>query len=144
MSLTQSARFVPRNRDIAAEDFDGEFVVLDLGSGKYYSLAGGSAVVWRGLMAGHTVDTLCAALPDGDPRRAEVLGLVDSLLAYNLIVRAEPDGAVAPAENVEELAQSSGPYHAEMFEDLADLLIADPIHDVDPDAGWPHRPAAQD
>ena len=45
--------YVPRSRDVASEDFDGEFVVLDLASGKYFSLLGGAAIVWRGLMAGH-------------------------------------------------------------------------------------------
>jgi hypothetical protein len=29
-----------------------------------------------------------------------------------------------------------------VFDDLADLLIADPVHDVDEEAGWPHRPAS--
>jgi hypothetical protein len=131
--------FVPRSRDVASEEFDGEFVVLDLASGKYYGLSGGSAVVWKGLMAGHSVTSLCAQLPDGDPRRAEVATLVGSLLDSGLLVVAN-GGAVAPPGLAVELAAASGPFAAEMFEDLADLLLTDPIHDVDQETGWPHRP----
>jgi hypothetical protein len=129
----------PRSIDVAAEEFEGEFVVLDLASGKYFSLAGSSAIVWRGLIAGHSVETLCASLPAGDPRRAGVEGLVASLVAHDLLVPSVYDQtpSVAPAD---ELAAASGEFGVDVFDDLADLLVADPIHDVDTEAGWPHRP----
>ena len=129
----------PRSIDVAAEDFDGEFVVLDLASGKYFSLAGSSAIVWRGLMAGHSVETLCASLPADDPRRAGVAGLVASLVSHELIIPATPDQP-GPASIADELAAGPEGFGIEVFEDLSDLLVADPIHDVDPQAGWPHRP----
>jgi hypothetical protein len=131
--------FRPRSQDVAAEDFDGEFVVLDLASGKYFSLAGNSAIVWRGLMAGHSVETLCAGLPAGDPRRSGVEDLVAGLLSHELIKpmtsEQTPDPAIAA-----ELAGSTGDFGMEVFDDLSDLLVADPIHDVDPAVGWPHLP----
>ena len=46
-----------------------------------------------------------------------------------------------PAATAAELAAAPGPFTVEMFEDLADLILTDPVHDVDHDAGWPHRPA---
>ena len=46
------------------------------------------------------------------------------------------DDAVMAAE----LAAAEPQFTVEVFDDLADLLIADPIHDVEATAGWPHRP----
>jgi hypothetical protein len=131
--------YSPRSIDVAAEDFDGEFVVLDLASGKYFSLAGSSAIAWRGLIAGHSVDSLCARLPAGDPRRAGVEGLVASLVSHGLIVPTQHE-QVPPPELAQELAEAPDGFGVDVFDDLADLLVADPIHDVDPEAGWPHLP----
>jgi hypothetical protein len=129
-------RFAPRSADVAWEDFDGEYVVLDLARGRYFSLLGGAALVWRALTSGHSVHSLCAALPPDDVRRAQIVALVDRLLGYDLLVvsslpTAPPDGSA------NELARTEGPFNVEMFDDLADLMLADPIHDVDPDTGWP-------
>ncbi|MEQ1900306.1 MAG: PqqD family protein [Devosia sp.] len=131
--------FVPRDDNVASEDFDGEFVVLDLASGKYFGLSGGSALVWRAMLAGHSVNTLCANLAEGDARRAQIAGLLATLMENGLIVAAS-DGRVAPAELAAELSGVEGPFLVETFDDLADLMLTDPIHDVDQEAGWPKRP----
>ncbi|HWA18586.1 MAG TPA: PqqD family protein [Devosia sp.] len=140
MSTTQT--YVVKSRDVVAEDFEGEFVVLDLGTGKYYSLAGGTALIWRGLTAGHSLDTLCAELPSEDVRRAQAVAAVEALVTHTLIVPASSP-ASGPAEIAVEFAATSGPYEIDVFDDLADLLVADPIHDVDPEAGWPHLPGKE-
>jgi hypothetical protein len=136
-------RYAPRSADVACEDFDGEFVVLDLGSGRYFSLLGGAALVWRGLLSGHSIASLCAALPAGDTRRDGIAALVRRLLDYDLLVVSNP-AAEPPPGIPAEVALAEGPFEVEMFDDLADLLLADPIHDVDPDTGWPAMKAAQD
>jgi hypothetical protein len=137
--LLMGERYVPRDSNVAAEDFDGEFVVLDLESGKYFSLAGGAAIVWRGLSVGHSVDTLTAALPAGDARREQAAGVVSELVASGLI---RPDGEATggDAQTPQLLAASTAAFDIQSFDDLADLLVADPIHDVDAEAGWPHLP----
>lgn len=141
--MNASESYRPRDNDIASEDFDGEFVVLDLGSGKYFSLAGSAAIVWRGLLAGHSVDTLSAGLAQDDARRALMTGLVETLLVHNLLVPAGTAEAGDPGIPA-ELAASAGGFGVDVFEDLADLLVADPIHDVDTRVGWPHKPAGND
>lgn len=137
MQLTDT--FVPRDDNVASEDFDGEFVVLDLASGKYFGLSGGSALVWRAILAGHSVETLAANLAEDDARRAEIASLIATLVENDLIV-ASNDDRVAPAGHAAELAGVEGPFLVEMFDDLADLMLTDPIHDVDQEAGWPKRP----
>jgi hypothetical protein len=140
MELT--GHFKQRSADVAWEDFHGEFVVLDLESGRYFSLVGGGAIVWRGLTSGHSMDALCATLPPDDPRRSEVMALVESLLEYKLLVPSSSP-LEATGDVPTELAGSEGPFKIDMFDDLADLLLADPIHEVDPDTGWPMPRAPQ-
>ncbi|MEO6394319.1 MAG: PqqD family protein [Devosia sp.] len=142
MELTD--RFVPRSEDVASEGFDGEFVVLDLKSGKYFSLIGGAGVVWRGLMSGHSIKTLCAQLAPADSRRADVARLIETLVGHGLIVVASGPAPVPPHDVTVELAGASGTFTIETFDDLADFMLADPIHDVDPDTGWPTMPTKQD
>jgi hypothetical protein len=137
MLTTQT--FVVRSRDVVAEDFEGEFVVLDLASGRYYSLAGGTAVIWRGLIGGHSLDTLFSGLAADDARRAAALAATEAMLGHKLIVANDGPASGSPDIAI-EFAATSGPYDIEVFDDLADLLVADPIHDVDPEAGWPHLP----
>jgi hypothetical protein len=137
--MNATDRYVPRDHNVAAEDFDGEFVVLDLNSGKYFSLAGAAAIVWKGLTSGHSVASLVAGLAEGDERRAGAERVAQELLAFNLL-RADGTATGGPPEIAAELAAASGGFEVQSFDDLADLLIADPIHDVDAEAGWPHKP----
>ena len=136
--MQTSQTFEVRSRDVVAESFDDELIVLDLLSGKYFSLAGGAALVWRALLAGHSLDTLAAGLPADDERRAGAAGVVESLIANELIV-ARDKPAAGPADLVAAFATTTRPFAIDSFDDLSELLVADPIHDVDPKAGWPHQ-----
>ena len=141
--VNSQGQFRPRGADVAWEDFDGEFVVLDLANGRYFSLIGGAATVWRGLMSGHSVEALCSMLAKDSPRRGEVRALVQSMVDYELLVPAS--SPIEPGDDASiEVANSEGPFRIDMFDDLADILLADPIHDVDPDTGWPVRLPPQD
>lgn len=135
--MTVSGQFKPRSADIAWEEFDGEFVVLDLESGKYFSLAGGAALVWHALMLGHSVEALCAAVHQDSPVQAEIIGLVRSFLDHRLLVPETAPERAAQTSLSPHFASWTGPLRIDAFDDLADLLLADPIHDVDPDTGWP-------
>lgn len=129
--------------NIAAEEFDNEYVVLDLANGHYFSLAGITALVWRGLVDGHSVEALCEGLGADNQRQALVRETHEELLSRGLL--RESETAASPVVPIAELAglmaAAEPEMQLDMFDDLADLLKADPIHDVDENAGWPHRPA---
>lgn len=133
--------FVIGSVDVAAEEFDGEYVVLDIARGHYFSLASGSALIWQGLVEGHSAEALCAELESSSLTRGQVAGVVSSLLEYSLLKAAprEPSSAVDPIAKA--LAVDGLTFEVEVFNDLADLLTADPVHDVDEGVGWPHKPA---
>ncbi len=127
--------------DIAAEEFDGEFVVLDIARGHYFSLASGTALIWQGLVEGHSSEALCSRLDASSPVRAQVDAVVASFLEHGLFTPAARDAETPVDPIAEALAAPGLAFEVEVFNDLADLLVSDPVHDVDEEAGWPHKPA---
>ncbi len=138
-SLDHSLAFGLAGPHVASEAFDGEYVVLNLNTGKYFSLAGGAAAVWGGLAAGMSVDTITSALPADDARRAQVAACVGQFIEHGLIVQQGKAG-VADERLAAGVVAAGGDFSVDVFDDMADLFVADPIHDVSPEAGWPHRP----
>jgi hypothetical protein len=127
--------------DIVSEEFEGEFVVLDLGCGKYYSMDAAASALWRAIVAGASLKDLGEALEEAPGVNAQsVHEFAEKLVGYGCLARSDVPGAapVDPA-TIDLLRSSSSPPTVEVFEDLADLILADPIHDVEETAGWPVR-----
>lgn len=128
----------------AAEELDSEVVLIDILEGTYFALGGATAEIWGPLTSGHAPSAIAAALAErhGAPLAA-VLGEVDALVARlfseeGVLTRAEPstdalDLGPGPAE------PGLRPFLVEKYMDLQDILTLDPIHDVDPETGWPAR-----
>ena len=130
--------------DIAAEEFDGEYVVLDLKNGMYYSVGPAASVVWRALLAGNSADALAAGLPAGDARVEQIAQAAEAFVTHGLLVPAAREAGEPVAAFIEDLLAREADFRIEAYADLADLLIADPIHDVDAEMGWPKRPDPAD
>ena len=124
---------------VTAEEFDGEFVVLNLESGQYFSLANGAALIWRGLAAGCTPDYLASELAIGSPARKAFEDFVLGTISAGLIQPSSTSSLAEPSDLPRQIAASGESFELEAFDDLAALLVADPIHDVEKEAGWPHR-----
>lgn len=128
------------------EEVDGELIVIDLGSGSYYSLAGCGPVVWQMLLGGASAAEIVAALEaryEAEPGEIEasVAGLLARLRENDLVIA--DDGAVAEAATATAAGEGREPFQPPVFErytDMKDYFLLDPIHEVDP-AGWP-KPAA--
>ncbi|WP_321340350.1 PqqD family protein [Breoghania sp.] len=130
-------KFAVSGPDIVCEEFDGELVVLDLKTGCYFSFNRSASAIWDLLTAGIAPAVIEEALGQA------VSPLVDNLVEHNLLVALdEPgerqlDGAVlASLRSVQDAPV------VEAFDDLADLIRADPVHEVDEAAGWPHQKEA--
>jgi hypothetical protein len=140
-----AAGYIVASRDIVSEDFDGEFVVLDLGSGKYYSMDSAASALWRAIAAGVSMralaDVVSGTIPaDTGVTARAIHDYAEQLVVYGCLARSDvPGSAPLDASIVEALRASAGPPKVEMFSDLADLIMADPIHDVEEAAGWPVR-----
>lgn len=144
--MTAMARFKLNSPDVASEAFDDEVVIVNLQSGHYFSTRGTGAFVWQRLISGGSAAEIQAAMAmayDADPAQLEdsVQAFVAELVERRLIVPAESEQVPAagpaqdPAPTAAKLAFS--PPSLETYSDMQDILLLDPIHEVD-DTGWPH------
>jgi hypothetical protein len=121
--------------DIVFERFDGDLVVLNLRTGQYFGFNPAGAAIWAELAAGAPAQRIVeAGVPPGDVER-----FVGRLVELDLLVAAAPKAVEPDAALAGKLAGAAP--EVESFDDLAELMKADPIHDVDAEFGWPHRPA---
>lgn len=131
--------------DVIDEVFDGEAVVLHMGTGCYYALDPLASRLWNALAEGRRPADVARALAEahGIDLAASVTFVepfVARLVEERLLVRGDVEAPSAPLAPGEPPA---GPPSLERFDDVQDLLLLDPIHDIDLDGdGWPTRPAA--
>ena len=121
--------------DIVAEDFDGQVVVLNLANGHYYSVHGAGGALWMLVAAGNPIDSVVASLRAQRPQLVdEALRFIREIVALGLVREAPAGLARTPAAPVSWPSEAP---RLEVFNDLAELITADPVHDVDVEAGWP-------
>jgi hypothetical protein len=127
------------------ETIDGETIIIDLATGTYYSLQGAASEIWNALGEGESDEGIIARLTatyGGDETEigSAVNGFLSELEAEGLIASSEGDGSGATAR---QLAATNGnvapfvPPKLEKYTDMQDIILLDPVHQVD-DRGWPH------
>lgn len=136
------------NADISSEVIDDEVMIMDLSNGRYYSLQGAGMLVWESLRQGVSIqETInkCLDRYQGDVEEisGQVNSLVEELVAQGLVT-LEHDGKTETELQVSAEREQNGiPFancQLNVYTDMEDLLLLDPIHDVDA-KGWPHRSA---
>jgi hypothetical protein len=136
------ARFAANHPAVVDEMIDGEVVVIDLRTGSYFSLVESAAVIWASLAARPTHDEVAASLGrvyDADPEQCFAVSgaFLDALVGEGLVVQV--DGEAAPGA-APDLPAVSGPLPAprlEKFDDMQQLILLDPVHEIDETVGWP-------
>ena len=130
--------------DVIHESFDSETVIVNLRMGVYFSLNETGLHLWEEISRGTTEDRLATLWQskqetDKAASRAVVRAFLNELRNEQLIVIDAPDAIDAPV--AAPVADASMPV-LRKFTDLQDLLMLDPIHEVD-ERGWPHaKPAS--
>jgi len=138
-------RFKVNTPTVTHETIDGEAVIINLDSGNYYSLVDAGSLIWalvdRGASASEVQDLLQQSY-QGDSTDIDrgVQELLAQLQQENLIVPVDEAAAadlagVLPSSNGHEKPSFNAP-SLNKFSDMQELLLLDPIHDVD-EAGWP-------
>lgn len=120
---------------VVSEVFDGEGVIVHLGTGLYFSLDDRGTALWSRIADDATIGDLHHLLVDefamtpDDAARA-VAQLVAELCDEDLIT---VEGGLRPLSD-----SPTDPIELRRFSDLQDVLLVDPIHDLDLDGdGWP-------
>lgn len=143
MSATAPNHFMILESDIAHEIIDGEAIIIHFQTGNYYSLNGTAAVVWEWLQAGATTGEISNAFTElSVDDHAALLGFLEGLVSEGVLRHAASEVEIARESGSLPLAHHIA-FVAPRFEkynDMQQLLLADPIHEVD-ERGWPHVPA---
>ncbi|HEY4348937.1 MAG TPA: PqqD family protein [Gaiellaceae bacterium] len=141
-------RFKVNTPPVIHQTLDGEVIVVNLDTGTYYSITGSGAAIWAALERGSSVDeTVDETLGRYDVERetveAAIGRFVETLSNEQLIAPApngstpEPNGtAHANGAERSETRGTFGEPSLDKHTDLQDLLMLDPIHEVD-EQGWP-------
>lgn len=132
---------------VTHERLDDDVIAIHLETGIYYAFEGAAADCWSGAICGLPLDDLVRMLTgryDVDDRtaRRDAAEFVDTLVEERLVVvDADADGSGErelagrnPAVDGQKRAYVTPV--VQRYDDLDDLLMLDPIHEVD-DAGWP-------
>ena len=137
---------ITTNKDeTSAELFENEVVVIHFVDGTYFSIRGAALTLWHWLEQGVDETVLVQLLDEkyqlgSGASEKVVTDCIAQLRERNLVV--ESDG---PSVDRSALSLDVGlsDYEApviEAFDDLQELIAIDPVHEVDPMQGWPHRP----
>jgi hypothetical protein len=109
-------------------------VAIDLKTGRYYSLDGPAARAWEAVRDGQDVEGIAAVVAEevglsADDVRPDVSAFVAELTAEGLLVNGDVPAQAGPGRV---------PLVLHRYTDMEDLIVLDPIHEVD-ETGWPNR-----
>jgi hypothetical protein len=121
---------------------DGEIIAIHFETGTYYSMRGTAAEIWLKLSDPISSESLASHFVQIDQKGVDRLqSFLDSLIQEGLITRSDGEDVKMPRGA--DMGVFSEPTF-EKYTDMQALLLADPIHDVQDQAGWPHLKADAD
>jgi hypothetical protein len=147
--MNQFRRFRVNTPRVVHETIDDEVVIIDFDSGSYYSLDKVGTDIWGLIEGGATVSEIVEGVTRRyEGKSAHIEEAIDQLIAElqqeNLIVPDDvkkSDSTKAPNTRVEIYPEAKSPdFEApslQKYTDMQDLLLLDPIHEVD-ETGWPN------
>ncbi len=141
----QSTSFKVNVPHVSAEWMDDEVMIINLDTGNYFSITGIGAEVWRMIEEGCSSAAIMAEMQaryrgDADQMQSALAAYTSQLEQEHLIVPAESAGA-GSVQSKTPMAVDTQPEFTppvlEKYTDMQDLLLIDPIHEVDDEQGWP-------
>lgn len=150
--MSSEEYYRPDTPKVIHETIDGEAVMIHMEKGYYYSLDKLGSIIWNMLESGMAVSQIAANLNEhvtGQPGEIEqgLQGFIAELRSEELIVPGKDESNMHtlsdPFETFDQSDQQPKPAFVQpqlhKYTDMEDLLLLDPIHEVD-DTGWPALP----
>jgi hypothetical protein len=123
------------SRRVAADLFEGEYIIANLDTGLYYSLQGAGIYLLNNLPCVHpdqVIEKFAAAFSDQKEQIEQDLKSIWNQLENEMIVVPTDGGQV---KSDLEIPLNYEPSSFNRYADMQDLLALDPIHEVD-EEGW--------
>jgi hypothetical protein len=141
--MTNTTRYSINHSKIVFEKFDDEVVLINLDNGNYFSILEVAGIVWGLIDKGFNREEAAKLLSElfGTPEaelEIDIQLFIEQLVSEELISISSIDSHTT----VEAISvQTSGKVYAkpvlEVYSDMQDLILLDPIHEVD-ETGWPN------
>ena len=134
-------------KSVAYEIVEDEVVIIHLEKGHYYSLKGSAVDIWsniaRGLTEQAIVDDVLMKYEGDQKKNSDAIRQFISELKQEELIAPALDGEAERPDATASLPDSHkrpsfSPPTMEKYTDLEELLLLDPVHEVD-DTGWPHQ-----
>lgn len=143
-----SNRYRANTPSVVADVIDGEAIIIHLQAGTYFSMTGSALTIWEMIAQGASVQQIIdgmVARYEGNPLNISfaTAPFLTQLLEQDLIapVNGETPEAALPAAALQAADGQKQPFETprlEIYRDMQNLLMIDPIHDVG-EAGWPQQ-----
>jgi len=142
--MTENTYFQINRHKFVHETMEDEVVMVNLDSGIYYSLDSSSIWVWRAILAEYSLTEMVEFGKSKFDVSEEELQMalntfLDKMKEEGIVVTAiSPSKEAKISLSGDDTPKSPfSPPRLELYSDMQDLLLLDPIHDVD-ESGWPH------
>ena len=126
---------------VISESLGDETVIINLETGTYHSLNRNAALIWQNLRKPIATNLLLEMMTVKEvvDQSAIARALEDFLgvLLVQGLVRLST--TKSHSENITKMSLEDLQLVCDNYNDMQDLLGLDPIHEADPQAGWPHK-----
>lgn len=138
--------------NVVHDTIDGETIVLNLLTGNYFSLDGTGALIWDCIRDTGNWKPAIGILCRENPALLEEIGqsvaaFVESLKEENLLIPTNMNHHPEISPELEERLVQAGRSFSKpilnKYTDMQELLLLDPIHDVN-ERGWPESQESSD
>lgn len=132
--------FTISTKGIAFENFEDEIVVVNLPVGHYYSFKGSARTLFLHIINGSNKEVFSKFIQNNyevtwEEAVSAAEDFISTLDSHNFLIETSIIEEFIPNEMVERM-----PFDKpiiETYDDMKELLMLDPIHDVDSVQGWP-------
>lgn len=121
------------SESVAAENVEGEVVIVHFFTGSYFSLRDSAALAWEQLSEGGSPSQLAAKISSPEKAAKVQMERFLGVLVEEEVLR-ETEGSPLPV--TADISLDLNELVVEKYEDMQLLLLGDPIHDVESE-GWP-------
>ncbi len=131
---------------VVSEIIDGEAVIMQMRTGHYFSTRGTGAVLWDLLQRGVDLPTAAQLFAEATGTSRDVTAAaIDAFVAdatRHQLGESVPSTEATSRDGLPPLGAAWTAPVLEVFTDMEDLLLLDPIHDVSEAVGWPMQKPA--
>jgi hypothetical protein len=124
------------NPKVVSDRFDDEVVVVSLESGIYYSFKNSAIEIWSQLEKRASQQIISKSFGTLTTEQQKELNAFFEFLVQENLVSLSFDEASHDTEPA--TTSFTSPLYAK-FDDMANLIMIDPIHEADQAKGWPNK-----